>query len=73
MFGFVVIGHGRREILHINVTRHPSAEWLQQRLSLAFPEVSHLRFLLLDNDVLFQPVSDPILQLTRVKTQIASP
>ena len=24
---FVVLGHGRRRILHVNVTHHPTAEW----------------------------------------------
>ena len=28
---FFVIDHGRRRILHFNVTRHPSAEWVVQQ------------------------------------------
>jgi putative transposase len=28
LYGFFVIEHGRRKILHSNVTRHPTAEWV---------------------------------------------
>jgi hypothetical protein len=32
LYCFFVIEHGRRRILHFNVTRHPSAEWVVQQL-----------------------------------------
>ena len=37
---FFVIEHGRRRILHFNVTRHPTAEWVMQQLREAFPGLS---------------------------------
>ena len=37
LYCFFVIEHGRRRILHFNVTRHPSAEWVVQQLREAFP------------------------------------
>ncbi len=37
LYAFVVLGHGRRELLSFGVTRAPTAEWLTQRLSEAFP------------------------------------
>ena len=30
LYCFFIIGHGRRRILHVNVTRHPSAAWIVQ-------------------------------------------
>ena len=30
LYGFFVIEHGRRKILHFNVTQHPTAEWVVQ-------------------------------------------
>ncbi|MGA2580611.1 MAG: hypothetical protein ABSH24_31850 [Bryobacteraceae bacterium] len=30
--GMFVIEHGRRRILHCNVTRHPTADWVVQQL-----------------------------------------
>ena len=38
LYCFFVIEHGRRRILHFNVTRHPTAEWVVQQLREAFPE-----------------------------------
>jgi putative transposase len=31
LFVFVVLHHGSRQILHVNVTAHPTAEWTAQR------------------------------------------
>ena len=50
LYAFVVIGHGRREILWIEVTDHPTAQWLAQQLIEAFPWQTAPRFLLRDND-----------------------
>lgn len=30
LYCFFVVEHGRRKILHFNVTRHPSAAWVVQ-------------------------------------------
>jgi putative transposase len=37
LYCFFVIEHGRRRILHFNVTRYPTAEWVLQQLREAFP------------------------------------
>src|SRR6516225_8106942 len=37
LFAFLVLGHGRRQLLWFAVTRHPTAEWLAQQLVEAFP------------------------------------
>jgi len=36
LYCFFVIEHGRRRILHFNVTEHPTAEWVVQQLREAF-------------------------------------
>jgi hypothetical protein len=38
LYCFFVMEHGRLKILHCNVTRHPSADWVVQQLREAFPE-----------------------------------
>jgi putative transposase len=48
-----VIEHGRRRILHFNITRHPSAEWVVQQLREAFPEAVPYRYAILDRDSIF--------------------
>jgi hypothetical protein len=37
LFAFVIIGHGRRQLLWFAVTRHPTAERLAQQIVEAFP------------------------------------
>ena len=37
LFGFVVLHHGRRQLVHVGVTAHPTAEWLSHQISTAFP------------------------------------
>jgi transposase InsO family protein len=37
LYGFFVIAHDRRRILHFNVTRHPTSAWVIQQLREAFP------------------------------------
>jgi putative transposase len=53
LYCFFVIAHGRRKILHCNVTRHPSAEWVVQQLREAFPEAGPYRYVILDRDSKF--------------------
>jgi len=53
LYCFFVIEHGRRKILHFNVTRHPTAEWVIQQLREAFPEAGAQRYIILDRDAKF--------------------
>jgi transposase InsO family protein len=50
LFVFVVLGHGRRQLLWFEVTRHPTAEWLARQIIEAFPWASAPTYLVRDND-----------------------
>lgn len=50
LYGFFIIGHDRRRILHFNVTRHPTSAWIVQQLREAFPYKPLAEFLILDHD-----------------------
>ena len=50
LFAFVVVGHGRRQLLWFAVTRHPTAEWLAQQIVEAFPWDTAPIYLVRDND-----------------------
>jgi transposase InsO family protein len=50
LFVFVVLGHGRRQLLWVEVTKHPTAEWLARQISEAFPWASAPAYLVRDND-----------------------
>jgi hypothetical protein len=50
LFALLVLGHGRRQLLWFEVTRHPTAEWLARQITEAFPWVSAPAYLVRDND-----------------------
>jgi putative transposase len=50
---FVILRHDRRELVHINVTDHPSAVWTARQVSEVFPDDSAPRFLLRDRDAIY--------------------
>ncbi len=50
LYCFFVIEHGRRKILHFNVTAHPTGPWIVQQLRETFPETCPYRYVILDRD-----------------------
>jgi hypothetical protein len=52
LFVFLVVGHGRRQLLWFAVTRHPTAEWLSRQIVEAFPWDTAPTYLVRDNDAL---------------------
>ncbi len=50
LYVIVFIGHGRRRIVHFNVTRHPTAEWVWRQLLEATPWGLQPRHLIRDRD-----------------------
>ena len=53
LYVWFAIDHGRRRILHFNVTANPAAHWVIQPLRTAFPGEPTHRFLVFDNDAIF--------------------
>jgi transposase InsO family protein len=53
LYVFIVLSHDRRQIVHFNVTAHPSAMWTAQQLVEAFPFDSAPRYLLRDRDSIY--------------------
>ena len=37
LYCFIILAHGRRRIIHFNVTNHPTAMWTAQQIVEAFP------------------------------------
>jgi transposase InsO family protein len=50
LFAFLVLGHGRRQLLWFEVTRHPTAEWLARQITEAFPWGTAPTYVVRDND-----------------------
>ena len=55
LYVWFVLDHGRRRVLHFNVTSHPKAAWVIQQLRGAFPDLPSHRYLIFDNDSIFSP------------------
>ena len=55
LYVWFAIDHGRRRILHFNVTENPTARWVIQQLRETFPNEPTHRFLIYDNDSIFSP------------------
>jgi transposase InsO family protein len=72
LYCFFVIEHGRRKILHFNVTRHPTAEWVVQQLREAFPEAGVYRYMILDSDAKFDTDVLAFLQSTGLRPKRSS-
>ena len=53
LFCFVVLRHDRRQVVHFNVTAHPTAFWTGQQMIQAFPEDTAPRYLLRDQDKIY--------------------
>ena len=75
LYCFFLISHDRRRILHFNVTKHPSTQWIVQQLREAFPFDSAPKFLIFDRDAKYGlevPVTIRSLSIP-VGTSFASP
>jgi putative transposase len=76
LYCFFVISHDRRRILHVNVTEHPTSEWIVQQLRQAFPFDAAPRFLIFDRDAKYGidvPAAVQSLGITPLRTSFESP
>jgi transposase InsO family protein len=53
LFVFLVLEHRRREVLHFNVTDHPTSAWVSQQIIEAFADREAPRYLIRDRDSVY--------------------
>jgi putative transposase len=53
LYGFLVLRHDRRQVVHFNVTEHPTAQWTAQQIVEAFPHDTAPRYLIRDRDTVY--------------------
>jgi len=53
LYVFLVLKQERRQVVHFNITTHPTAQWTGQQLVDAFPWDEAPRYLLRDRDAIF--------------------
>jgi len=56
LYGLLVLRHGRREILWLAATTHPSAEWISRQLTEAYGWKQGPRYLVRDRDSIYGDV-----------------
>ena len=55
LYVLFVIEHGRRHIVHFNVTPNPTSAWVVQQLREAFPYDTAPKYFIFDRDTIFSP------------------
>ena len=50
LYGLLILGHGRRNVISFGVTAHPTADWLARQIVEAFPWDQAPRYLIRDRD-----------------------
>jgi hypothetical protein len=50
---FLVLRHERREVVHFNVTEHPTAQWTAQQMVEAFPWDPAPKYVVRDRDQIY--------------------
>ena len=76
VYVFVMMDVSSRQVLHWNLTRHPTAAWTMQQFRDGIPADGPHRILVHDRDAIFAPAVDDTLrsmQLRVLKTPVRAP
>jgi hypothetical protein len=73
LFGFVVLHHGRRQLVHVGGTAHPTAEWLSHQISEAFHWDRAPRHLICDRDGTFGEIFKQRLHAMGIRDRPTAP
>src|SRR3984893_9470848 len=73
LYGLLIMGHGRRQILWFGVTSHPSAEWIANQLTEACGWEQAPRYLIRDRDRAYGEVFIRRLRSMGIRDRPTSP
>jgi putative transposase len=76
LYCLFLIQHDRRKIIYLNVTEHPTGEWVVQQLREAFSETRDDQYLIFDRDAKFSADMHQFLDsagISAVRTSYRSP
>ena len=73
LYGLLIMGHGRRQLLWVGVTAHPTAEWIANQLTEACGWEQIPRYLIRDRDRAYGEISSPPGSLDRHSDRPTSP
>jgi transposase InsO family protein len=73
LYVFVIVRLDRRALVWINVTRHPTAEWIARQIIEAFPWNEAPRYLIRDRDSLFGAIVKRRLRAMGIRDKPIAP
>jgi Integrase core domain len=73
LYGFVIVRLSRRDIVWINVTTNPTAEWVARQITEAFPWDEASRYLIRDRDRIYGTVVTRRLRAMGIRNRPTSP
>ena len=73
LYGFVIVRLDRRDLVWINVTANPTAEWVARQITEAFPWDEAPRYLIRDRDRIYGSVVTRRLRAMGIRDKPAAP
>jgi len=73
LYGLLIVGHGRRQILWFGVTAHPTAEWIANQITEAWGWEQAPRYLIRDRDGAYGEVFIRRLRSMGIRDRPTSP
>jgi hypothetical protein len=73
LYVLVIVRLARRELVWINVTPHPTAEWIAQQITEAFPWSEAPRYLIRDQDGIYGAAVTRRLQAMGIRDKPITP
>ena len=73
LFGFIVLRHDRRQVVHFNVTAHPTAAWTAQQIVEAFPFDTAPKYLLRDRDAVYGSIFQKQMAAMTIEEVLSTP
>jgi len=73
LYGFIIVRLGRRDLVWINVTTNPTAEWIARQLTEAFPWNEAPRYLIRDRDPLYGTIVTRRLRAMGIRDKPTAP
>src|SRR5260370_15469628 len=73
LYAFVIVRLGRRDLIWINVTANPTAEWVARQITEAFPWDEAPDYLIRDRDRIYGTIDTPRLRAMGIRDKPTAP
>jgi transposase InsO family protein len=73
LYAFIIVRLARRDLVWINVTRHPTAEWIARQITEAFPWNEAPRYLIRDRDQVYGAAATRRLRAMGIRDKPIAP